>query len=151
LGAAGGAVRSGNNFALSPDGKRVVTERAVLEGGRSDLWITDLEHSTDGRFTFDPSINSIPVWSPDGSKVAFASNRGGGVFNLHQRASNGTGQDELLLESKENKLTWDWSRDGRYLIFGAQGPKALDLWVLPVSGGKAGDRKPIPLLQSEFN
>ena len=117
LGPAGGVVRSGNNFALSPDGKRVVTERTAPEGGRDDLWITDLEHSTDGRFTFDPSINNFPVWSPDGGKVAFGSSRGGSVYNLYQRASNGTGQDQLLLESKENKEPWDWSRDGRYVSF----------------------------------
>jgi WD40 repeat protein len=144
LDAVGGPVRSVNNFALSPDGKRVAIER--LTGSGSDLWISDLEHSTESRFTFDASRNLLPVWSPDGSKVAFASNRGGGVFNLYQRASNGTGQDELLLESKETKVAWDWSRDGRFLIFGSQSSKGWYLRVLPLTG----DRKPVPLVQSEF-
>jgi eukaryotic-like serine/threonine-protein kinase len=147
LGAVGGTVRSQNTFALSPDGKRVVIEGVAQQSGNSDLWITDLEHSNrESRFTFDAYSNRNPVWSPDGSKVAFASSRGG-VYNLYQRASNGTGQDELLFESKESKLPWDWSRDGRFIIFLVQGPKANDLWVLPVTA----DKKPFPLLQSEFN
>jgi eukaryotic-like serine/threonine-protein kinase len=143
LGAVGGPVRSAENFALSPDGKRVVIER--LAGSGSDLWISDLEHSTESRFTFDAGRNVFPVWSPDGNKVAFASNRGG-VFNLYQRTSNGTGRDERLLESKEENLPWDWSRDGRFLIFGSKRPKGYDLWALPL----AGDRKPVPLVLSEF-
>jgi Tol biopolymer transport system component len=65
---------------------------------------------------------------------------------LYQRASNGTGQDELLLESNELKLPWDWSHDGRFLIFSSQA-KVFDLWALPLTGNK----KPIRLLQSEFN
>src|SRR5215469_12701935 len=138
-----------NNFALSPDGKRFVTQRFVGRGGetRADLWITDLEHSTDSRLTTDASINQFPVWSPDGSKVVFASNRkkGTGTANLYQRASNGTGQDELLLESNEVKVAWDWSRDGRFIVYTVRS-KSEDIWVLPMTG----DKKPFPLLQSEF-
>jgi TolB protein len=89
LGRAGGIMNSVNSFALSPDGKRFVTDRQDLTN--PDLWITDLEHSTDSRLTTDASVNQYPIWSPDGSKVVFESNRRGGVFNLYQRASNGTG------------------------------------------------------------
>jgi serine/threonine protein kinase/Tol biopolymer transport system component len=153
LGPLGGPVSSLNNFALSPDAKRVVVQRQA--GSNSDLWMSDLEHGTEGRFTFDASVNGYPVWSPDGSKVAFTSTRAGGVNNLYQRASNGTGQDELLLESKDNEAPWDWSRDGRFLVFSVQTPKGSDLWALPVirekTGEKAGDKKPIPLLQSDFS
>jgi Tol biopolymer transport system component len=149
LGAAGGVARTQNNFTLSPDGKRVAMERAAGESSRSDLWITDLEHATESRFTLDNSRNMYPVWSPDGAKIAFASNRGNAVFQLFQRASAGTGQDELVLgEPQEGKIPVDWSRDGRFLIFEQQSPKTgFDLWALPMTG----DKKPIPLLTSEFN
>jgi Tol biopolymer transport system component len=145
LGPAGGVMTSGNNFPLSPDGKRFVTMRG-REGGVTDLWITDLEHSTDSRLTTDASVNGPAIWSPDGSKVVFLSNRSGGE-NLYQRASNGTGQDELLLESKELKVPWDWSRDGRFIVYLVRTQKADDIWVLPMTG----DKKPFPLLQSEFH
>ena len=84
-----------------------MSSRVPQEGGHFDLWITDLEHSTDSRFTFDPSDNRDPVSSPDGTKVVFRSSRGGGISNLWQRAANGTGKDELLFESKENKMASD--------------------------------------------
>ncbi len=150
LGPVRGVVQSRPTFALSPDGKRVVIERPAASQSNTDLWITDLEHSgTETRLTIDASINTRPVWSPDGSKVAFSSTRGGFV-NLYQRASNNTGEDELLFNSKEVKYATDWSRDGRFIIFQKQDPKtAEDLWALPVAGGP-GERKPIPLLQSEF-
>jgi Tol biopolymer transport system component len=147
LAPAGGVNTPSNNFALSPDGKRFVTERRVGVLGRSaDLWITDLEHSTDSRLTTDPSLNAYPIWSPDGTRIVFESNRGGGVANLYQRASNGTGKDELLLESKETKVPWDWSHDGRFIVYLVRTQKADDIWVLPMTG----DKKPFPLLESEF-
>jgi dipeptidyl aminopeptidase/acylaminoacyl peptidase len=42
----------------------------------------------------------------------------------------------------------DWSSDGRFLAYFRSDPQTkLDLWVVPLSG----DRKPLPLLHSEFN
>jgi Tol biopolymer transport system component/tRNA A-37 threonylcarbamoyl transferase component Bud32 len=152
-GTVGGVVATRRSFALSPEGKRVAIERGGDNQGRSDLWITDMEHSgTETRLTFDASANSYPVWSPDGSKVAFSSNRNGGIFNIYQRAANGTGQDELLFESREpNKQPTDWSRDGRFIIFRSLGLTTNDdLWALPVTGGSQGEKKPIPLLQTPF-
>ena len=118
LGPAGGVITSGGAFALSPDGKRFVTQRGREGPTNTDLWITDLEHSTDSRLTTDPSVNGNPIWSPDGTRSVFESNRGGGVSDFYQRASNGTGQDELLLKSKEPKVPFDWSRDGRFIVYG---------------------------------
>jgi Tol biopolymer transport system component len=53
-----------------------------------------------------------------------------GSYRLFRRKSNGSGQDELLDSSIESGNTPDWSRDGRSVVFGAQG----DLWVLPLQG-----------------
>jgi hypothetical protein len=51
------------------------------------------------------------------------------------------------LESKENKIPWDWSLDGRFIVYLVRTQKAADdIWVLPMTG----DKKPFPLLQSEF-
>jgi Tol biopolymer transport system component len=138
------------SIALSPEGKRVASERRV--GQNSDLWITDTEHSgTDTRLTFDPTLNTSPVWSPDGSKVAFARGQGN-ITNLYQRSSNGTGREDLLFESKESKYPTDWSRDGKFLIFTSIGEKtSYDLWALPMAGSsKPGDRNPILLLQTQY-
>ena len=144
----GGPISAISSFALSPDGKRVVSERTVRDN-KSDLWISDLEHGTESRFTFDAARNSQALWSPDGSKVAFSSNRDDlSGDNLYQRASNGTSQDELLLKTDRVAAPLDWTHDGRFLIF----RKAQDLWALPLGAeSKTRDKKPFPLIESEFN
>jgi Tol biopolymer transport system component len=135
------------DFALSPDAKRVLIVHGDISARSTDLWMHDLEHGTESRFTFHASRNRWPVWSPDGGRVIFASDRKG-HFDLCQKASNGAGDDEILFQSGTTKYPYDWSRDGRFLIFMNIEPKTKDdLWALPLTG----DRKPIPLLQSEFN
>jgi len=132
-----------SGLSLSPDGKRIVSERARLAGRSSDLWISDLEHHTESKLTLDASLNSHPVWSPDGSKIAFASNRIANTLNIYLRAANGTGQDELLFQSTESKLPYDWSHDSRFIVFEIAGGSVRH-FALPVMG----DHKPIPLFDS---
>jgi Tol biopolymer transport system component len=133
------------NPRLSPDGKRL----AVFRGdGGYDIWITDVERGNSTRLTFDPAVDNVPVWSPDGTKIAFVSNRDGGVFNLYQKGTGGTGDDELLLKTANSKLINDWSSDGRYILYQEDDPQTKqDLWVLPTFG----DRKPIPYLATPFS
>jgi Tol biopolymer transport system component len=135
--------------AVSPDGNRVATAiQADLANPSSvDIWLMDVARSSNTRFTFDPASDSYPVWSPDGSRIAFSSTRGG-VQDLYLKASNGTGSEEILLKSATSKIASHWSRDGRFLLYADTNPKTKsDLWVLPLTG----DRAPIPFLQTEFN
>ena len=75
----------------------------------------------------------------------FASGRGG-HYDLYQKNANGTGEDELLLKSDQDKIPTSWSRDGRFLLFTSSDPKTQnDIWVLPLEG----DRKPVPFLRTE--
>jgi Tol biopolymer transport system component len=131
---------------LSPDGKRLAVERQDAQSSW-DTWLVELERETSTRFTFDSRADIVPLWSPDGGLVAFASNRTNRIYNLYQRRSSGAGNDELLFESGTTKIPMDWSADGRYLIYSNADPKTRrDLWVLPMFG----DRKPILFLQTPF-
>src|SRR5207247_6827150 len=57
--------------ALSPDGTRVVFGLGNSTAGVADLWLQNLESGVLSKFTFGPGANDSPVWSPDGSRIAF--------------------------------------------------------------------------------
>ena len=129
---------------LSPDGKRIVVDGSDLQGNR-DVWLFDLTTGNPTRFTFDPAQELFAVWSPDGSRIVFASDRQG-PRNLYQRSATGAGKEELLLKTDLNTYATDWSADGRFIVHVVNDPKTkVDVWVLPLFG----DQKPFPFLQTE--
>jgi len=132
---------------LSPDERRVTFTGAAPEGGNLDIWLMDLARGNPTRLTFDPSPDSNPVWSPDGSRILFTSERDGQP-NLYQSAAGGGSADELLVKSDFRKSPNDWSADGKFILYHEQNPKTgNDLWVFPLSG----ERKPFPFLQTPFD
>ncbi len=137
-----------NEPALSPDETRVVTVIAAADSGDSDLWIYETGAKDRGsRLTFGGETSGSPVWSPDGSSIGHSWGRKGG-YALLRKAASGVGKDEVLLEAGSQAYTDDWSRDGRSLLFERFDPSGSDdIWMLPL----AGDRKPVPLVQSPAN
>jgi len=132
---------------LSPDGKRVAFGRTDSQQNSNDIWLLDLARGATTRFTFAPTDEVCPLWSPDGTRVVFSSNRSG-RFDLYQKNSTGTGSEESLLQGGVEMYADDWSLDGRYLLYESNDPKTrFDLWVLPM----VGDRKPFVFLQTGFN
>jgi Tol biopolymer transport system component len=134
--------------AISPDGATVAVGRFDPQTGFFDIWLHDRARDSPSRFTFGPGNNHYPVWSPDGSHIAFTSTRAGD-FKLYQKATNGATPDEVLDKDVRSKAPNDWSRDGRFIIEGTfNDPKTgFDIWVLPLFG----DRRPFPYLQTNFN
>jgi Tol biopolymer transport system component len=131
---------------LSPDDERLAFNRADPQFGMPDIWLTDFSHGTTSRFTSHAAHDFSPVWSPDGSRLVFTSSRlAGGGNNLFLKASNGTGEEELLLRTGATNVATDWSADGRFILYQAMLPRTnYDLWALPLEG----DRKPIALVQT---
>ena len=134
---------------ISPDGTRLAAGRREA-GAQSDIWVVDLAQGSETRLTSDPASDSEPVWSPDGKRIAFSSNREG-TNNVYVRAADGAGNDELLLKTGERKTPLDWSRDGKFLMFGVLSARSTDVWVLPMDAGQPGERKPAPYLHSNAN
>jgi Tol biopolymer transport system component len=98
------------------------------------------------RLTFNPSVEDLPVWSPDGNRILFNSTAGGGP-DIYAKASSGAGNEEVLLKSSTVKRPTDWSRDGRFILYDDDNSKnRADLWALPLFG----DKKPVLLLQTPF-
>ena len=97
--------------------------------------------------TFDASQeNSHPVWSPDGSHIAFGSKRNG-KWGIYLKPSNGTGNEELLVESESVKLPMSWSTDGKFIVYWVDDPKTRsDVWAV-----RTADRTSLSILQTPFS
>jgi len=131
---------------LSPDGKQIAVHRHENDGG--DNWILDAAQGRLQRLTFDTTQeNAMPVWSPDGKRIAFASRRNG-KFGIYVKLADGTASEELIIESDLNKIPLSWSPDGKLLVYWVADPKTRgDIWAVPL----AGDRKPVPIVNSPSN
>ncbi|MEQ1761212.1 MAG: hypothetical protein ABL986_23125 [Vicinamibacterales bacterium] len=134
--------------ALSPDGKTVVFTVGNTTAGVADLWLQSLESSVLSKFTFGPGANSSPVWSPDGSRIAFTAQRSLDD-EIQQLSATGSGRPEVLLQGPYNSIgVSDWSQDGKLIAFSSRAEKTKDdLWLLPTGG----DRKAVVFLQTPAN
>jgi Tol biopolymer transport system component len=133
------------DLALSHDNTRVAVSRGE-SGLRTDIWQLDTrpERGTSTRLTFQGSVQSDVVWSPDDSRIAFAS---GSPANIVQKISSGAGPEDVLLRLPISARPCDWSRNGKFLLYVTEDPKSRpDLWVLPLEPSG----KPAPYLQTAF-
>jgi len=120
LGVAGEPAVLGN-LALSPDQKKAAFQRS--DRGNQDIWVTDLERGGASRLTFDPALDVVPVWSPDGATIAYGAMRDG-VLQIFAKSAAGTGREELLLKHPEGTaVPLDWSPDGRQILGAVVTPK----------------------------
>jgi len=133
---------SNPSFGLSPDGKRLVVP--VNAQVSPDLWIADLERKAMTRFTFDGSTSF--AWAPDGKRLLYAPRDRRRLV----KPVDGSGSEEVLFEANTRCATcflYDWSPDGKWVTFTDRtDTTSFDVWLAPV----AGDRKPVPFLQSRF-
>ena len=130
---------------ISPDGKQVAVSQIDPQTRNGSLWLIDIARGNTSRLTFGTHQETSPVWSPDGGRIAFSSNREGSN-QISQRLLIGGRSEELLVKPDLYAEPDDWSRDGRFLVYGTYGLNT-DLWLLPLSE----DRKPIALATTPFN
>jgi eukaryotic-like serine/threonine-protein kinase len=130
-------------LALSPDGTRAVY-RDFASTVPGDLWMADLLRGTNDRFTSDRTLGGSPVWSPNGSHVAFQSGQ-----DLYQKPSSGGGDAALLLKSQTQANPTSWSPDGKFLLFTLYGANntVFDIEVLTLDG----QRKVSSFLKTQHN
>jgi Tol biopolymer transport system component len=124
---------------LSPDGARLAYGLADPRAGGEDIWIRDLKRDVASRFTFGPGVELWPVWSPDGKRVVFASDKTGAVGTYEKDANGAATEREMITDPGGPVGPSSWSPDGKTLAvsflpatrrmqiktFSVQGPPTL--------------------------
>jgi serine/threonine protein kinase len=140
------------DFRLSPDGTRLAASLLDPKTNVVDIWITDLVRGSTFRVGAGGSITNAAVWSPDGTRLLFRSNRQG-MIQLYERSAAGGGVDRPLLSLEafraaqlgQNLIATDWSSVGSRVICSAPTlGSGNDLWLVPVGN----DGKPTKLIAS---
>ncbi len=140
---------------LSPDEHRLAMRAPDPSNSAGDIWTIDIARGVTTRLTSDPADEGTPLFSPDGRHVAFGSGRAGNAAvpnAIYQRATNGTGSDELLFAAQASEVVapLTWAPDGSFLLFGrasiATFSTKIAVWKLDLSG----ERTATPLLDAPF-
>jgi eukaryotic-like serine/threonine-protein kinase len=126
---------------VSPDGKRMAMQVLDPARGNPDIWVENLQDRTVVRVTTSTGNETLPVWSPDGRRLAYAS---GALLErrLSIASADGTGVlQELPCPGSYCEPT-DWSPDGQRLIVNtraaANDAQSRDVSsVSPAAGGSA--------------
>ena len=127
---------------------RLVFQRVDQLRGTPDLWVRDLIRGTETRITAAPEHGLLPVWSPDGNRLAFLWGRISTATPAIGPADGTrtiTSRDCPVLRCEPS----DWSPDGRTLIVTAYTPKGADVWALPVDPTTSDTAR--PLFAESFN
>ena len=140
--AAPGPTGTFTSLSLSPDGNSVVYDEVDPRTGSIDLWRLDFASGVPSRRTFHPAADLFPVWSPDGTRIAFTSLREG-TPQLYELSADSAGNEQVLLTSAFPKVATGWSGDGKLLIYSLIDPRSGgDVWALPL----VGKREPFPVV-----
>jgi eukaryotic-like serine/threonine-protein kinase len=128
---------------ISPDGTRAVAGKPAVDGGNADLWILQPNGNVT-QFTNTAAHEGYPIWSPDGSRILYASNVEG-RYDLFIKPVSG-GSVEPLFKSSYSKYPSDWSRDGKTLLMTVPNPGTHgDIWALALN-----ERRAAPILQTIY-
>jgi Tol biopolymer transport system component len=134
-----GAPADQANPRLSPDGRRVAVSITDSRSGNVDVWSYDTSGGIPTRLTTDPAIDGTPVWSPDGSLIAYATMRRGGA-EVFEMSSRGGGERPLTPAPPAQGVNYptDWTPDGRQILYRSGAANAnLELWLASVDGARA--------------
>ena len=123
----GVGVKAGNygNIALAPNDTAVASDTTDPASQNTDIWTYDLGTQSAKRLTFDSAIDSVPIWSPDGNRMVFSSNRVYD-FELFVKDTNGAQEEKEIPLEGPDKFPNDWSHDGKYVLY----TRGADLWYL---------------------
>jgi serine/threonine protein kinase/Tol biopolymer transport system component len=138
------------DFRLSPDEGRLAASLINRKNGAIEIWLTDLARNSTFPVASGGVLTASALWSPDGARLAFRTNRKGNV-EFYTKSAAGGGIDRPILAQQAFRqialstlVPSDWSTDGK-IIFSAPSPASgYDLWLLPLTE----DPKPAKFVDS---
>jgi dipeptidyl aminopeptidase/acylaminoacyl peptidase len=130
-----------NNPNVSPDGSRVAVH---LAKANDDIHVYDFSSGTLTRATYEGGDERSPVWTPDGTQLAYTSEPGP-IYQMFLKSVNGSSQAEPIFASEYARYPSSFSPDRKTLAFVENHPKTgWDIWT----GSIKGEGKPKPFLQT---
>jgi serine/threonine protein kinase/Tol biopolymer transport system component len=132
--------------AVSPDGRLILHDGGASYVDR-DLWVFDMTRNFKSRITAEGPGTQFAIWSADGSAVFYEGHRYG-KFGLYRRAPNAAAGEEKILDTGHDRIVPNQSVADRFLIYQSTDINSgFDIWLLPLQG----ERKPVPLIQTQFS
>jgi len=122
---------------FSPDGKQVAV--GTDDGKEANIWVYNLSGATSIRQLTFGGRNRFPVWSANGERIAFQSDREGDSGIFWQRADGADAPQRLTRPEKGmSHIPESWSQANQRLSFSETGGESASLWTVSVTD----DRKP---------
>jgi eukaryotic-like serine/threonine-protein kinase len=134
-----------DSMRISPDQRRIAFGDYDADGRSGDLWLLDPARDMTTRFTFDAASDLVPVWSPDGTKIAFASMRQGFGNTFIADVANPAGAQPLTNFPTETGMPSDWSPDGRTILINVGKSRDSDIWAYSLP-----EKKLTPYVSTQF-
>ena len=133
-----GEPRRFGDIQISPDQKKIAFAQQDADGRGDDVWLLDIARGVPTRLTFDPASDSSPVWSPDGTKIAFSSMRESNGSVYVTEVANPANIQRISDDVETSAYPMAWSRDGNVIVVERTGQNS-DILVYST---KTGELKP---------
>ncbi len=110
-------LQNDTGISLSSDGNSIAFQGKV--DTNTEIVVSNIDGSNKRTLTNNPAIDANPVFSPDGSQIAFVTNRGDnrGLFDLYQMNADGSNQRPIAANNGGTNFSPAWSSDGKEIYF----------------------------------
>jgi Tol biopolymer transport system component len=104
---------------FSPEGKRIAYARSVSDQGRGaysfDIYTMNVDGSDQRQLTVDPDFDAEPIWSPDGTRILFISDRDGDL-EIYAINPDGSREEKLSTSNSRHEGAFAFTADGKQVF-----------------------------------